>query len=327
MSDLEASATNAESLGLDHMRAFIAVVETGSQAAAARRLRAQQTTISRHIKRVQEHFGGGLFVAGASGPLTTRGLLVEQSLRAAMAELSRTRDRLAVDRPVLRIGFIRAMRPLVEKALRSQVKVHGIPAFDVRLLELSNEVQARALVRRELDIAIAYAVPELATRAGIEASLVTEEPFALVIPERAWVDGRPSLAVLAPLLYAYSPRRLSNQVAEAGERWLSDHRLEPKSTVECAMGSEIIAYAGSGYGYGFLPALWSMADHEGVVFAPVAGFSATARIAAYSLQHVSPWVTRLRENLTTAAQVALQDFRARQPTKPASPKTRSRARA
>src|SRR5215475_782568 len=92
--------TNADSLGLDHMRSFIAVVETGSQVRAAKRLRVAQTTVSRHIDRVQEHFGGGLFEAGSSGRLSTRGLIVEQAVRAAMATLSRTRDRLALDRPV-----------------------------------------------------------------------------------------------------------------------------------------------------------------------------------------------------------------------------------
>lgn len=143
-------ATNADSLGLDHLRSFIAVIETGSQMRAARRLRVAQTTISRHIERIQEHFGGGLFAAGASGPLSTRGKLVEQSVRTAMTELARTRDRLAVERPVLRIGFIRPLRPLLETALRAQAGVRGGPRFDVRLLELTGELQASALTHETL---------------------------------------------------------------------------------------------------------------------------------------------------------------------------------
>jgi DNA-binding transcriptional LysR family regulator len=308
VSDRDNHANNAESLSLDHLRAFIAVVETGSQIRAAKRLRIGQPTVSRHIDRVQEHFGGGLFEAGASGPLSTRGLLVEQSVRAAIAELSRTRQRLAVDRPVLRIGFMRPVRPLIESALRNQARPHGVPRFDVRLLELTADMQARALARRELDIAISYAIPELAARAGIEESPVTEQPFALVVPERACVRGKLSVAALSTLVYVQSPARMSQVLADAGQQWLTQKRLTPARIVECELGSEILAYAGAGHGYGFLPALWSMERHDGAVFVPVTPFAGTAKIAAYTLQHVTPWVTRLREDLSAGARAALQAF-------------------
>ena len=122
------------------------------------------------------------------------------------------------------------------------------------------------------------------------------------------VTGKPSIKALAPLLYAHSPQRLSQRLADAADRWLAKRRLVPQSRVECALGSEILAYAGAGRGYGFLPALWSLTDHEGVAFAPVEDFAATAWIAAYSLAHVTPWVTRLRERLCAGARAALKDF-------------------
>jgi DNA-binding transcriptional LysR family regulator len=299
-------ATNAESLGLDHMHAFIAVVESQSQVAAARRLRVTQGTISRHIERVQEHFGGGLFEAGSSGKLSTRGLLVEQSVRAALAELVRTRERIARSAPVLRIGFIPAARPLLEQALRTLPKVRGIPSFEVRLFELATDKQARALGRRELDIAISYSLDGLVNRDGIEKSLVADEPFALVIPERAFSNATPTRSVLNTLVYAHSPRRMSAELSAAAERYLGQHRLQPSEWIECEWGSEILAYAGAGYGYGFLPALWSMSPHAGVVFVPLSDFGFSARIYAYSLEHVTPWVTQLREHLSAAARSALR---------------------
>jgi len=70
-----------------------------------------------------------------------------------MPELLQARDPPAVARPVLRIGFVRAARPLVEKALRGHAGPQNEPDFDVRLRELAPEAQARALDRRELDIA------------------------------------------------------------------------------------------------------------------------------------------------------------------------------
>jgi DNA-binding transcriptional LysR family regulator len=300
--------TNADSLGLDHMRAFIAVVETGSQVQAAKRLRVAQTTVCRQIERVQEHFGGGLFERGASGGLSTRGALVEQALRTAMAVLSQTRDRLALEHPVLRIGFIRPVRSLLEAALYQRTKAATGEAFEVRLLELSSERQARALANRELDIAICYALPELAARTDIEASLVSEQPFALVIPERAFVRGKPSASVLATLDHVRLPRRYARSAADAGERWLRDHGIAPRHSLDCELGTEIVAYAAAGRGYGFLPALWSLERYRGVVFVAAPNFGVRATIAAYSLRHVRPWVTRLRQDLSAAARAALKAF-------------------
>ncbi|MEY4578178.1 MAG: hypothetical protein RL701_2881 [Pseudomonadota bacterium] len=302
MTDQRNKGNNADSLGLDHMRAFIAVIETGTQAQAAKRLELEQATVSRHVARVQEHFGGGLFLAGASGPLSTRGSLVEQSLRAALAELTRTRERLAMERPVLRIGYMRLLRPLIETALRSHVKAHDIPDYQVRLQEQLTEPPALALMRRELDIAIDYASPELAEKAGIEESIITEQPFALVVPAHAWSKGKLLIHNLAPLLYASLPARY---VGTATDTWLAENQLVPAHTVECEWATEIIAYAASGYGFGFLPALWSMVSHEGAVFVPLPSLMLKAKIAAYSLQHLTPWITRLREDLSAAARAAL----------------------
>jgi DNA-binding transcriptional LysR family regulator len=236
-------------------------------------------------------------------------LLVEQSVRAALAELSLTRERLAQTGPVLRIGFILEVRLLVESALRAHAKTRGAPEFDVRLQELHSHVQARALTRQQLDIAICYETSELANRDGLQQSLVTEDPFALVVPERAWVNGKLSTKVLATLLHARLLERLSTEFASAAEGWFDKNDLHPERTTECEQGSEILAYAGAGYGYGFLPAFWSMTSHPGAVFVPLGDFGTTVKIAAYSLQHVTPHVTRLREDLCAAARVALRDFR------------------
>jgi DNA-binding transcriptional LysR family regulator len=167
---------------------------------------------------------------------------------------------------------------------------------------------SRGLKRRELDIAICYALPELATHQGVEESLVTEQPFALVIPAPAWVHGKPSVRVLKSLLYARLPHHFAHRAVVAGEKWLTQHQVTPRQTIECALGTEIVSYAAAGLGYGFLPALWSTVADASVVFAPMTNFAATAKIAAYSLQHVAPWVTQLREDLSVGARAALQDF-------------------
>lgn len=302
-------ATNADSLSLDHMRAFIALSESGSQARAARALRPpmSQATVARYVQRVQEHFGGGLFEPGNGARLTARGMIVLRSLQTVIAELSQARGRVALDRPLLRIGFIRIMRPIVEHALRMALGERG--DVEVRLVELHSERNARMLDERELDIAVCYAFDDLFEGASdVEMSLVTEQPIALVVPERAFVRGKLSLRALARLDYAHVPRRFSRELADAELLWLKRNGLKPRTAIECRLGTEIIAYAATGRGYGFLPALWSTTSHAGAAFAPLPNFAQTARIAAYSLPHVSPWVACFRESLVRAAHLALRDF-------------------
>jgi DNA-binding transcriptional LysR family regulator len=292
--------TNADSLGLDHMRAFIALVEKGSQVRAAESLGIAQATVWRHVTRVEDHFGGRLFEAGTSGPLSTRGLLVEQTLRSVLARLEHDRDRLAMERPVLRIGFIRAMRPLIERALREPTKKRNELPFDVRLIELQSEQQARKLQSRELDVAVCYAIDDLFDdRTGIEA---------LVVPEHACVRGQLVLRALAELNYVHLSRRFARDTLTASAQWLATHGLAPQCRIECKLGTEILAYAAAGRGYGFLPALWRTTSHEGAVFMPLPDFAQVVGIAAYSLQHLSPWVIPFRESLLRVARAALHGF-------------------
>src|SRR5688572_6419129 len=107
MPDFEDRPQNTDVLSMEHLRAFIAVIELKSQVNAAKRLGIGQGTVSRHIKRVQDHFGGELFESGGNGALSGRGRIVEEAARAALAALERARERVATERPVLRIGFVR----------------------------------------------------------------------------------------------------------------------------------------------------------------------------------------------------------------------------
>ena len=220
------SLSNADAIGLEHLRAFLAVAEHESQNRAAKHLKVGQATVCRRIRNVQAHFGGGLFEAGSSGKLSPRGELVQHSVRRALTEIERAVESTR-DEPVLRIGFIRIMRPLIERALRRQGRRHNLPVFDVRLRELSSERQARALMQRELDIAISYALPELSERAGIEQTLISEQPYVLAMPERAFVHGKVVRDVLAKLTYVDASRQSSQRVFEAQERWLAEQRMAP----------------------------------------------------------------------------------------------------
>ena len=261
MTERDWDVANADSLGLDHIRSFLALVESGSQVNAAKRRRIAQATVSRHVQRVQEHFGGGLFESSAELRLSARGQLVLRTLESVAAQLSDCRRRTALRRPMLRIGFIRIMRPMVERALRGASGA-GDAGFDVRLVELRTEHHPRKLLSGELDLAVCYAFDDLfEVPISIHETRVTDEPFALVVPERAYRRNKLQRRALSGLDYAHLPRRFSRQVSEAAQRWLDDNQIWPASRIECELGTEVISYAASGRGFGFLPALWSTAGH------------------------------------------------------------------
>ena len=79
----------------------------------------------------------------------------------------------------------------------------------------------------------------------------------LALPERAYPRGKLARDVLGSLTYVDVSRRSSERVFDVQERWLKDHGVLPARRIECSAGSELLAYAAAGYGYGFLPALWT----------------------------------------------------------------------
>src|SRR6266498_4665242 len=99
------------SIGLHHLRYFVAVAEEGNVSRAADRLHIAQPSLSAQIKYLEDHLGTPLFRRHARGVELTRAgalFLVEarKSIQAADAAVAvaRTASRGEIGR--LRIGFI-----------------------------------------------------------------------------------------------------------------------------------------------------------------------------------------------------------------------------
>jgi DNA-binding transcriptional LysR family regulator len=165
------------------------------------------------------------------------------------------------------------------------------------------------LRRRELDVAVCYAVDsDLDTKHGIDVDAIARQPCCLVVPESAYVRGRLVVGKLAGLSYAHVPAHLSPELTAKSLRWLADNRIAPQKRIECRFGTEIIAYAASGFGYGILPALWRATHHEAVVFAAIPDLPYEARINAYSLPHVRQWTAVFRRALRAVTKELLGKY-------------------
>jgi len=105
--------TRRTSLDWSHVRAFLAVAETGSLSAAARSLGQSQPTLGRHIKAAEAALGATLFVREPGGlRLTEIGSMLLGPVRE-MAEASARFETLAAGRDMALSGTVRITASVV----------------------------------------------------------------------------------------------------------------------------------------------------------------------------------------------------------------------
>ncbi len=142
------------------IRSFVAVAETGSLSAAARRLAASQPTLGRHIAELEQALGVTLFRRGRQGyVLTEAGSLLFERGRAVHEEAT------AFSRMAL--GSVEAIEGTVRIAASEIVAACVLPDMLARLgveepgieVEIVASNQIENLLRRDADIAIRMVRP------------------------------------------------------------------------------------------------------------------------------------------------------------------------
>ncbi len=165
------------SLDWAHVRAFLAVAESGSLSAAARALGQSQPTLGRHIKAAEAALGATLFVRDSSGlRLTEIGSVLLDPARD-MAEASARFETLAAGRDMGLIGTVRITASVV-------VSHYLLPGMisELRKAEPDIEVElvpsdtTENLIFREADIAVRMFRP---TQLDIVTRKIGDSPMAL----------------------------------------------------------------------------------------------------------------------------------------------------
>jgi DNA-binding transcriptional LysR family regulator len=145
----------------NHLRAFLATVETGSLSAAARSLGLTQPTLGRQVAALEQELGVLLFErVGRSLALTGAGRELFESARP-MGEVA---GRL----PIIASGQSQSIEGLVRITASDVVAAYTLPAILQRLhvlapgitVEIVAANDVRDLMRREADIAIRHVRPE-----------------------------------------------------------------------------------------------------------------------------------------------------------------------
>ncbi|UCI08607.1 LysR family transcriptional regulator [Mesorhizobium sp. B1-1-8] len=142
------------------IKSFVAVAETGSLSAAARRLAASQPTLGRHIVELEQALGVTLFRRGRRGyELTEAG--------STLYEHGRTISEQANAFSLLALGSVEAIEGTVRIAASEVVAGCVLPGMLARLgeeepgieVEIVASNQVENLLRRDADIAIRMVKP------------------------------------------------------------------------------------------------------------------------------------------------------------------------
>ena len=237
-----------------HLAALEAIVETGSFAAAARRLGYTQSAISQQIAVLEraaelqllERPGGRRPVTAteAGERLLRHGARAIAAMRAAEADLHALAEGEA---GTLRVATFQSVGVRVIPPVM-RLYVARWPAIEVRLVEADYGQLSGLLVRGEVDLAFVADALEPA----IERVDVLTDPYVLIAPagsDLAQAAGTVSLRDLARLpLIAY-------RATQGGEAHLLGKGFEPTIVFRSDDSGIVQGLVGAGVGYALVPRL------------------------------------------------------------------------
>jgi DNA-binding transcriptional LysR family regulator len=181
---------NVNHLDWNHVRSVLAVAETGSLTAAAKKTRQSQPTLGRHIKAAEDTLGMQLFVRTTSGlQLTEAGLSLLEPARD-MAKASMRLAALAAGRDARLSGTVRITASVV-------VSHYLLPAIFAELRRIEPDIDielvpsdtSESLSFREADIAVRMYRP---TQLDIVTSKVSDHALALYASKKLLIQrGNP----------------------------------------------------------------------------------------------------------------------------------------
>lgn len=192
---------NSNDLDWTYIRSFLAVAETGSLTAAAKKTRQSQPTLGRHIKAAEDALGTQLFFRTTGGlQLTEAGLTLLEPARD-MAKASARLATLAAGRDAQLSGTVRITASVV-------VSHYLLPAIiaDIRQTEPDIEIElvpsdtSESLIFREADIAVRMYRP---TQLDIITRKISDHSIALYASRELLIrQGNPqSFEELAALTF------------------------------------------------------------------------------------------------------------------------------
>lgn len=244
-------------LGIEfrHLAALEAIVETGSFAAAARRLGYTQSAISQQIAVLErvtdlqllERPGGRRPVTAteAGEHLLRHAVRATAAMRAAEADLNALTQG---DAGTLRVATFQSVGVRVIPPVM-RLYVERRPAIEVKLVETDHELLTDQLVRGEIDLAFVADPVE----AEIELVEVLSDPYVLLAPARSELARREKPATAREI--ARLPLIAYRLPTHGGEAHLRNRGFEPDVVFRSDDSGIVQGLVGAGVGYALVPRL------------------------------------------------------------------------
>lgn len=178
-------------MNLRQLRYFAKVVEAGNMTRAAAELLVAQPALGMQVRQLEEDLGVALLRRHSRGVETTEaGTLLYQRACAILGLVEQTRREVAAMaadavQPV-RLGMTSSLILAIGAALAVRVR-EALPQVRLSLAEEMSHVLVDQLMREELDLALAYGVPEHPAVARL--ALHHEDLVLVTLPDGA--PGRP----------------------------------------------------------------------------------------------------------------------------------------
>lgn len=240
-------------LTLRNIEIFIAAIEEGSVAAAAKRLSTSPSSISQHLSNMEEDLGT-ILVDRTTRPLalTPAGVLFRRRAANILTEATRARAELAVfdyaNLSRLSFAVVDDFESSVTPALMAAL-AEDMPDCHIILQTGASIENLAALESRAVDMCIAADPASPAD--WMEIYPLLNEPFVLLAPKGSVDPAQPSLPQLMATPFIRFPKdQLIGQMIEAR---LSAERLSLPRKFEIDSYQSIMAMVAHGTGWAIAP--------------------------------------------------------------------------
>jgi DNA-binding transcriptional LysR family regulator len=248
-----------------YLQSFVAVVELGSMAEAARQLDLTPAAIAARVKALEADIGAPLVQrSGRSVRPTETGLKMLDRARNLLREVRDLRAAAGdgVSLGELRLGvFSSAMTGMLPPVLKQLYDKY--PELSVFVAPGTSVELCRQVANGALDAAIVVE-PQFAVSKGCVWSPLIEEPLVVVAPKHLEALSAHELLGSQPFI-RYDRSVLGGQLAD---RYLRDHHIAIQQRLEIDSLMAIAAVVGQGLGVALLPD-WAPMWHSGYAIARV----------------------------------------------------------
>lgn len=256
-----------DAFDLRRLRYFVALAEEMHFGRAADRLGIAQPPLSRQIARLEQDIGAQLIDRSRSQiRLTQAGQVLLTRARELLARVEDIHREVASigagKAGLLRIGFVgsatHGILPALIKAYRA-----AQPDVELVLSAMNNAGLKQALIRREIDVAIAR--PSIDDE-DIAHQRLHVEPLILALPEAHERAGAPALASLAGEVFILYPQHPRPSFADHVLSVCESAGFRPRRIAMAMDYQTAISLVSVGVGVSLVPRSVSTSQRPGVVF-------------------------------------------------------------